>query len=123
MLDASLVLIEDRTSEIPPFLQRNDDGSLKHPNIAIPTAPPSVLTAEDERQLNRWGFPINPKDAISEQRIRDELSREEAAKKAVVSKEHRTQKKIERERLAENAKKQRRVFMQHFHWDLPKAGG
>lgn len=113
-------LLCDHSLEIPPFLQRNEDGSFAHPDTAIPVSATVTLTREERRQLDRWGWPVNEHD----EKVKRELLLQEKARTTERSKESskaaRAKAKAEQDLKAQQLAAGRKNFMQHFQWDFHK---
>lgn len=114
------LLLNDHSLEIPPFLQRNEDGSFTHPDTAIPVLATVTLTREERRQLDRWGWPVNEHD----EKVKRELLLQEQARHSERSKESskaaRAKAKAEQELKAQQLAAGRKNFLQHFQWDFHK---
>jgi hypothetical protein len=111
-----MLLLTDRTMDIPPFLLRNQDGSFAHPTCAVPefTATVKVVKADPIEVAIAAAL---AKDEAVRQRLRQAetmSAKERHVEQAVARK---AQKDAEAARLLQNKLKQREVFIQHFKWD------
>lgn len=112
-----MLLLTDRSFEIPAFLQRNSDGSFRYPDVAVPLLPVFTATVTDIPE---------PAPRLTEADLKaiEEIKAQEAAGLTVQKmfeqdrrEERKIRKNAEKERLKENRLKQRKVFAQHFKWD------
>lgn len=114
-------LLRDYSLEIPPFLQRNENGTFTHPNTAIPLVTAAVTpTHEENRQLDKWGWPVNPADEKARKLLLADQERVQTIKKAESSKASRA-KQAELDEIKRKAVLASKAnFLQHFKWDWEK---
>lgn len=115
-------LLRDYSLEIPPFLQRNEDGSFTHPNTAIPLVTATVTrpTPEENLKLDKWGWPANPADEKARKLLLADQERVQAIKKTESSKASRA-KQAELDEIKRKATLASKAnFLQHFKWDWEK---
>ena len=106
--------LEDHSLEIPRWLLRNKDGSFKHPDEPRPLVAPVTELATSAPAVPR----LSEADKQAVRQIEHELSASAEGKRLDREAARRAQKKEMQERLSENKKYQRRVFIQHFKWGL-----
>lgn len=111
-----MLLLTDRTLEIPPFLLRNPDGSFSHPDVAFAITaavidPPEVDPFAEAIEASRRRDAAVRSALLRAETMsaKERLTEQAAARKA--------QKEAEAARLLKNKLKQREVFAQHFKWD------
>lgn len=115
-------LLRDYSLEIPPFLQRNEDGTYTHPNTAIPLVTATVTgpTPEENLKLDKWGWPVNPADEKARKLLLADQERVQAIKKTESSKVSRA-KQAELDEIKRKATLASKAnFLQHFKWDHQK---
>jgi hypothetical protein len=114
-----MLLLSDRSQEIPAFLQRNADGTFRYPNVSYVSLRvaelPATATVAREK-LDRWGLPINEQDEKVKRLIELDEKREVTDNKVAGDKVRREAKSAEKARMLANKLKQRKVFAQHFKW-------
>ena len=116
-----LLSLEDHSLEIPAFLLRNSDGTLKYPKLAV-----AAVTATETPKDAEWSPPPLPRvgDLTTRDRevIRRLLDRSETAS-LLKQRERNTakseQKRLDKERHNKHKTVQREVFLKHFKWSVP----
>lgn len=111
---SSVPRLEDHSLEIPRWLLRNKDGSFKHPDEPRPLIAPVTEPVTAAPAVPR----LSEADKQVIRQIERELSASAEGKRLEREAARRAEKKETQERLSENKKRQRRVFVQHFKWGL-----
>jgi len=115
------LLLEDHSQEIPPFLQRNEDGTMKYPGIPVAvTANVTPPTREENRHLDKWGWPVNPADEKARKLLLADQDRVQSIKKAESTKASRAKQAAEAEIKRKALLASKANFLQHFKWDWEK---
>ena len=118
-----VLLLEDHSLEIPPFLQRLPDGPLKYMGLAVPEMPPAASTTvpSDSGDYRAVTGALTPHDLeVIEQLKRDQdLHRIETAQDR--AREARERRKEQQEQIAQRTVAARRNFLkQGFKWEWEK---
>jgi hypothetical protein len=109
-----MLLLTDRTLEIPLFLLRNSDGSFTHPDVAVPMFPEFTVTVME-------GPEILPRLTEHDKRVIAAIEREQTNSshehKTMKNEERKIAKQAEKERMLTNKMAARKEFVKHFKWD------
>lgn len=108
--------LEDRSLEIPPFLQRTEDGGFRYPGMPVPLiTAPVTITPMEQVGRNAW-------ETAHDRRMRAKVAREvEEAARATSkekSEERKAEKSAEKAQLEANKSAQRKVFLESFKWSF-----
>lgn len=113
-----MLLLTDRSLEIPPFLMLAPDGALMYPGMPAPILTVAVIPRDPEADAlaERLAASKRRDDAMRTHLLQAETqtSKERYTEQAAARK---AQKDAEAARMLKNKMKQREVFAKHFKWD------
>jgi hypothetical protein len=110
--------IEDKTLEIPAYLVRNPDNTLKYPGIAKCVVTRSSVTDAVTIPTERW--PRNPADDIVREHLLGMNAAQEKELKQANDRARREQKALDKQSKDARVKEQKQVFAKYFEWDCFK---
>lgn len=106
-----MLLLCDHSLEIPPFLQRAKDNTLKYPSM--PVANVDIVTGT-VTPMPRW--PVCEADEIAKKELLMQEATRQRLKAIVGYQEKKAEKALDKERHKAHREAQKKVFHKHFRW-------